>query len=243
MPYKIKSIVSGLMKAGVIENGEVITKKLFAGDIVEVQEVNMKELESGYYKIVKDEVVKEDNAMQARVRQLDYLITGMKQMMQGAEELIAAIKKPETDVPVKQVVAEENIPSVQTAPEENDLAEFTVSEKEAREPEIYTTQKYKEGNAIYQNVLRNTVAHSMGAGITDDRRIDKIGNMGMKRMPTVSEEKVGHRVEKEKEEVEIVDASGNSKRQRPVNVITDRHGKIDVVKSLGLKVDNLRIGL
>jgi len=240
MAYRIKMMISGLVKSNVLEDGNRVRKKLMAGEIVEIEDVDQKELELGYYKIVIPSIVdtsgnKIERKESEQEKQLSQLIDGMKQMIGMAENTLTAIKNSETA----------NVPSVQVEEEKEekrDLADFTINEDEAAsESKIYTTADYKKGNEVYQNVIRNTVAASFGPSLNQTRNIDKIGNLRSKPMPTVSEERVGKIVKKKP--VEILDKSGNTKRQRPINVITDKSGKIDVVKSLGINIINAKSGI
>lgn len=254
MSYKIKVYTGGVMKLDVIENGESIRRKLVLGEIVEVGSIDKGEMEAGYYKVVRQELITststpkiqrepqkilQPNGQAAQQsQQLEQLIDGMKTMIGVAEQVLnAAGSKPEAPAPVEVPVADQDGNEISS--------DFTISEDESQE-DIYDQKSFKEGNEQYQRVVENTTVFMMGGQARDQngklvRNVHKIGDIASKKMPAVSEAKLGKM--KRKTIPAIVDERGKIINQQTpgktsVKVVTDKEGNVDVLKTLNWKLAN-----
>lgn len=265
MSYRIKMLVDGLHKEDVIENGNLVSKKLERGQIVEVNSVDRTELEARYYKVVVGDVVSAAHkpikrsrnrvsSEKAPVASKEELLTSMIQnmgtMMQAASEVLQAIKTGE-EVPEPEIAAEEPGEAENQAEEANKQAasaifddqgalpqEFMTSDTEADE-EIYDENSFRKGNDAYQNVLENTLMHGYAGGVNSKgRSISKIANLSTKKMPTVSEANFGKVDPKIKALVLGADGKPANFKKSDMVKIVENEGKIDVIKTLGIKMVN-----
>jgi len=252
MAYKIKVFTGGLMKLDVIENGEKIRRKLRLGEVVEVEDVDEGEMEAGYYRIIRPELstssspkikrepqkILQPNGQQAQ--QLTELIDGMKTMIGVAETVLGAINKEEQPEQKETIL----IP-VKDKDGKEIRSDYTISENES-EKDIYDQKSFREGNEQYQRLVENTAVFMMGGQTYDSngrkvRNIHKIGDIYSKKIPKVSEAMLG-KMER-KSIPALLDSKGEiANKNNPgtvkIKVVTDEKDRIDVVKTLGLKLVN-----
>ncbi len=255
MAYKVKMLVSGLNKNDIVENGHIVSKKLWKNDIVEVQEIDESELKAGYYKVVTKNIVSPTPTIKRsrqpsspivnqQIETLNTLINTMKQMTDVAEKTLNTVQATQTkdeqqikneevvEPKVDEPVQEDKKPVILN--QHGDVSdEYKINEDEVNE-EIYTIEEFKKGNQLYQSVLKNTLANNMRSGVNTKRYIEdcKIGDISKKKMPAASEVNLG------KITGQKIDIIIPKKELKPINIIKDKNGKVDKVKSLGLNMVN-----
>lgn len=236
MSFKIRVLIDGLKKSGVIENGKIIRKTLMRGEIAEVEHIDEGDMKRGYYKVFVPKIVVPAGIERSRevVRQPDNR-SNAEDILATADSALDSITGLLDEGEVTQESNKE--PSLILDSQGSVPAEFTTSDDE-EEDDIYSEQEYRKGNEQYNSVLQNTLGHYMRNGALGDRAIRNTANLAAKRIPTISEAKLG---KIKKEESSLVDSSGNpilEDKKIPVSLITDKDGKIDVRKTLGLKMIN-----
>lgn len=253
--YTIKALVSGLRKSGIIENGEVGIRKTVAGEILNVQDVARSEMEAGYYLIVKRKLAAPDGQIIKREtvpapvptpEPVEDKAVTKKDLLR--QQIAAAQEVMDTAISaLREMDAEEEPEIVPPPPREPKPAlildskgdvpeEFMIDEDEATS-EVYDEAAYRQGNAAYDNVMKNTVLHYMGGPNSNVFNVDKIGKMANKPLPTVSQARKGRQIGVKVTKADMAQTKGLGKSVK-INTIMDANGKVDVRKTLNLQLIN-----
>jgi len=225
--YTVKVMEPGIVLE-VIENGVKTKKKLMGGEIVQIEKYYKEDLESGYYKLIRQELVHPKSKKIIRKRQteepkenkLDDVFNKINNTFNTIVDTIEIKPKPKP---------EKKVPIVD---QKGDLPEEYYTEEDSEDDyQIISKKQYKEINKTYSDVIKNTMRRSLGEG----RFISESGDLSKKNIPKISEANLGRMIDDEEKimKMNIPGVGGAS-----VNIVKDPNGEIDVAKSLGINIIN-----
>ena len=181
--YKIKALVGGLIKDGILEEGKLIRRKLQKGEIVLTETVHPKDMESGYYLIIKPKIQREATSVACaseNVSGVSEVISALKTSIESAQMLIEKLER-------KEEIVKEDTKAIEPIDTEEIDSKFIISEDEADALDnIFDEQKFQNHEETYQRLIKNTLMSSRHLGSSNLRGINAMG-FSRKQLPTVSQ--------------------------------------------------------